>query len=138
MNESRDQERAVLWLRHAAEDLAAARVLAASPGIAPRHACFLAQQAAERALKAVLSAEGTAVPRSHDLAQLRAAIKSRRSVGGTGSGILQDLSSWASVSQNPCDWPEATAADAAIAVSVAESIVREAEAAVSVGEEAAR
>ena len=45
------------WLRFATEDLKVAQNLLASNESAPRHICFLAQQAAEKALKAALVLE---------------------------------------------------------------------------------
>lgn len=42
------------WLVYARDDLAAAEVLAGDPDVSPRQACWLAQQAAEKALKAAL------------------------------------------------------------------------------------
>jgi HEPN domain-containing protein len=45
------------WLRLAREDLAAARHLANAAHLPHRVACLLAQQAAEKAVKAVLVAE---------------------------------------------------------------------------------
>ena len=42
------------WLRYAREDLLAADAMLTQPDFWPRHVCSLAQQAAEKALKAVL------------------------------------------------------------------------------------
>ena len=42
------------WLRFAEEDLVAAEQTLADDGSVPRHACWLAQQAAEKAIKAAL------------------------------------------------------------------------------------
>jgi HEPN domain-containing protein len=58
------------WLELAFEDLAAARYLAADPTLAARLAAGHAQQAAEKALKAVIVASGREPPRSHDLVAL--------------------------------------------------------------------
>jgi len=58
------------WLAAAADDLSAARLLAGSADISPDVACFHAQQAAEKALKAILIVAGEDVPRSHDLDRL--------------------------------------------------------------------
>ncbi len=57
-----------LWLRYAQEDLEAARLLVGRE--VPRHPCWLAQQAAEKALKAALISEATLVPHTHDLERL--------------------------------------------------------------------
>jgi len=42
------------WLRYAKEDLVAAEAVVGQQQMVPRHACWLAQQAAEKALKAIL------------------------------------------------------------------------------------
>ena len=42
------------WLRYAEEDLRTAESLLADSHAIPRHACWLAQQSVEKALKAVL------------------------------------------------------------------------------------
>lgn len=59
------------WLGEARVDLAAARVLS---GAAIHHlACFHAQQAAEKALKAFLYAQGEAIVLGHSVHRLRVA-----------------------------------------------------------------
>ena len=60
--------RAVAWLRQAENDLAAARVTAS--GNFHAQACYLAGQAAEKALKALLVATGLTPPYSHALDRL--------------------------------------------------------------------
>lgn len=52
MSEAERLAEAERWLRYAREDLQAAEVLA-ERGVAPRQACFHAQQAAEKAIKAI-------------------------------------------------------------------------------------
>ena len=54
-------------LRKAGEDEAAVVRFAADTGLADAIIGFHAQQAIEKALKAVLTLEGVAVPRTHDL-----------------------------------------------------------------------
>lgn len=56
------------WLRRARSNLALAR--AKDPDVYPEDLCFEAQQAAEKAVKAVLIHWRRDVPRSHDLARL--------------------------------------------------------------------
>ena len=60
------------WFRLAEKDLIAARVLLRDGSAALRIAGFLAQQAAEKALKAGLFAANAAVPKIHGLSQLHA------------------------------------------------------------------
>lgn len=63
------------WLRHARSDLALSR-LPKTRQILYQHLCFHAQQAAEKALKAVLAANGVTFPKTHDLAFLMEALPS--------------------------------------------------------------
>ena len=42
------------WLKYAREDLHTAQVIISEPTIAYRHVCWLAQQCAEKAIKAIL------------------------------------------------------------------------------------
>ena len=53
------------WLRNARSDLAFAK--ARIPGTQPEHHCFHAQQAAEKAIKALMIARGIEFPYVHDL-----------------------------------------------------------------------
>jgi len=57
------------WLRHARSDLALAR-MRKTRTLLYEHLCFHAQQASEKALKAVLVHCGLQVPHSHDLTYL--------------------------------------------------------------------
>jgi len=61
---------ALRWLRYAREDIDIARRIARGDDPAPRHACFLAQQGAEKALKAALVLDGVSFPFTHDLEAL--------------------------------------------------------------------
>ncbi len=65
---------AARWLRQAETDLGAARLL--SDGF-PALACFHAQQATEKALKAVLFAAGDSPVLGHALAELGQAVETR-------------------------------------------------------------
>ena len=58
------------WLRFAREDLSAAERTVERREV-PRHACFLSQQAAEKAVKAALVFLQVEFPHRHDLALLR-------------------------------------------------------------------
>lgn len=57
------------WLRRAHSDLALAR-LPRPPGVLFEDLCFHSQQAAEKALKAVLVARSRPVPRTHSIPRL--------------------------------------------------------------------
>ncbi len=61
------------WLRHARSDLAFATPVV-QPGMLLETMCYPPQQAAEKAIEAVLVAEGRRPPRTHDLNVLTAAL----------------------------------------------------------------
>lgn len=58
------------WLALATEDLACATTILDLAGTQPRHSVGVASQAAEKALKAAVTAVGVKPPRSHDLVAL--------------------------------------------------------------------
>ena len=58
------------WLRHAKSDLAVARGIQNDPDVLPNQTVFHAQQAAEKAIKAVMIREAVPFPRTHDLTEL--------------------------------------------------------------------
>jgi HEPN domain-containing protein len=58
------------WLAHAESDLNLARIARERQDVLPEQACFHAQQAAEKALKAVLLFERIEFPLVHDLKAL--------------------------------------------------------------------
>lgn len=58
------------WLHKADSDLETIRILLADPSPPLDSVCFHAQQAAEKALKGLLTAHGVPFPRTHDLALL--------------------------------------------------------------------
>jgi HEPN domain-containing protein len=57
------------WLRHARSDLAMAQ-LTPPPGALPEALCFHAQQAVEKALKALLVTRSVPLPRTHNIGNL--------------------------------------------------------------------
>ena len=103
------------WLRFAAEDLNVAQNLLASNESAPRHICFLAQQSAEKALKAALVLEEMDFPFRHDLDALRNLLPDTWPVRRE-HGDLAQLTEWAVEARYPGDWEEPTAMDAEQAV----------------------
>ena len=66
------------WLRRAKSNLIRAREDIRLPGVAKEDLCFDAQQAAEKAVKAVLIHLGIRFPYVHDLAALLALVEERR------------------------------------------------------------
>ena len=71
---------AVRWHAYAESDLAVARGVD-RPGVLAETLCFHAQQAAEKAVKAVLVAAGIEPPRTHDLAVLLAGVPEGTTIG---------------------------------------------------------
>lgn len=83
MLEPRSPDNPAEWLNRAKSSLALARQW--SSGIYPEDLCFQAQQAAEKAIKAVFVAHHQVFPYSHDLLQLMAMLEK------TGITIPQDI-----------------------------------------------
>ncbi len=111
-----------VWLRYAEEDLEAADRITSGRGWAPRIVCFLAQQAAEKALKAVLVANQIPLQFTHNLTLLR-------DLAPAGSRVhdvdvdLERLSRWAIVSRYPGAEPDATDDEAREALTAAHALV---------------
>ena len=109
------------WLRYAREDLMAAEAMFGQQSVAPRHICWLAQQGAEKALKAGLVFLQIDFPRRHDLDAIR-------NLFPTGWWVkeaypdLSELTEWAVEARYPGEWPEATEADADAALQQARGI----------------
>lgn len=110
------------WLTTAEGDLHGATAMLERDDVAPRLACYLAQQAAEKGLKARLIAHGIAFPRIHDLLALRALLPFDMPVG-LDDADLAELSAWAVEARYPGDLPDATSADARTAVAGARAII---------------
>jgi Uncharacterized conserved protein related to C-terminal domain of eukaryotic chaperone, SACSIN len=92
-----DRRRALArrWLSKARTDLALATVvLEKGPDMDPWVGCFHAQQAAEKALKAVLVARGVEPPHIHDLGALAAVMPDDLSLDVSGDD-LGDLTTYA-------------------------------------------
>ncbi|MYC81445.1 MAG: HEPN domain-containing protein [Acidobacteria bacterium] len=106
------------WLRFATEDLEVAQRLLVADEVPSRHACSLAQQAAEKALKAALVFEGIDFPFRHDLDALRQLLPETWAVRSTHPDLAQ-LTEWSVEARYPGDWQEATVTDAERAVSQA-------------------
>ena len=119
MNDPERIREAGRWLRYAADDLDVANELLG--GQRTRHVCFLAQQAAEKALKAALVLEGIDVPYVHDLNAVRNQLPESWSVRRENPD-LAELTVWAAESRYPGDWRDATESDAKRALAEASSV----------------
>jgi|GEM_PF-80516 len=121
MNDPELRKEALRWIRFAQEDLQEAERLLGLQEAVPRHICWFAQQAAEKALKAALVLEGIDFPFRHDLDALRNLLPPNWSVKQEHLD-LSVLTAWAVEARYPGDWPEATWEDAHRAVALARAI----------------
>jgi len=110
------------WLALAEDDVHGAEAMLERDDVAPRLSCFLAQQAAEKAIKARLIGAETRFPRIHDLLALRALLPAGQPVG-LDDLRLANLSVWAVEARYPGDLPNATATDARDAVAGARALL---------------
>lgn len=109
------------WLRYAEEDLRTAEsLLGMSHGI-PRHACWLAQQAAEKALKAVLTSLQIEFPRTHDLDALRNLVPDGWQLKDNHPDLV-NLTEWTVEASYPGHWAEPTDEEARVAVEQARAV----------------
>ena len=115
------------WLRFASGDLDVALHLISGTLTAPRHACWLCQQAAEKALKAALVSENIRFPFTHDLHILRDLLPEGWAVRDTRKD-MSTLIEWAVDARYPGESPEPTDEDAIEAESEARSILDSVEA----------
>lgn len=115
-------EDALMWLAYALGDLEAA---SSQPGrrVRPRIVANLAQQAAEKALKAALVLDGTDPPKRHDLDDLRNRLQSRWRIKRRFPDLAR-LSRYASESRYPDDIAPVTPIQSATAVRQAVAVVR--------------
>ena len=104
-------EAAGRWLRFARDDLELAEAGATTSDFAPHIGCFHAQQAAEKALKAILVFLQIYFPFRHDLDEVRDLVPPGWDVS-TVHPDLSWLSQWATAGRYPGNWPEATDQDA--------------------------
>jgi len=122
MNAPKWTEEALHWLKFAMEDLRQAEILVKSEQAPPRHACWFAQQATEKALKAALILEGISFPFRHNLNALRDLLPAGWRVKDQYPD-LSELTVWAVEACYPGDWPEATREDADRAVRDARGVL---------------
>jgi HEPN domain-containing protein len=114
-------EVATRWLAYSESDLAVARGVD-RPGVLTETLCFHAQQAAEKAVKAVLVAEGAEPPRTHDLEVLLAAVPGDVPIGFDRAGVAA-LTVYAVASRYPGDDEPVDADEYAAALAIAVSVV---------------
>lgn len=110
------------WLLRARKDLRVAERFVAGQEPDYDLACYLAQQAAEKVLKAALIFSSLPFPKVHDLDKLRDALSVDWTVKSTYPA-LQSLTAWEASSRYP-EGVEATEQDARDAVALATGIWR--------------
>lgn len=113
-------QEALAWLQHADEDLLSARTLLQYQQGGWRIVAFHAQQAAEKALKAVLASQDAVLPRTHDLVALASLLPDDH---GIDLADIATLNPWAVVGRYPGDLPDATKAQAEVLVQVAARVL---------------
>lgn len=96
---------AEVWLSYAKSDLDAAYTLLDSGDFFPRQICFLAQQAGEKSLKAILVFLDMKFPKTHDLDHIRELIPEGWEVKEKFPE-LYELSVWAVESRYPGHTPD--------------------------------
>ncbi|HOC07966.1 MAG: HEPN domain-containing protein [Clostridiales bacterium] len=122
MSELANKQLALRWFEYAKNDLQAALIILSSDDAAPRVACFLAQQSAEKALKSILVLKGLDVIRTHDLDAISEKLPKKESEKFE-SFDLAWLTEWNVEARYPGDWPEASFEDAEKAVTIATEVL---------------
>jgi HEPN domain-containing protein len=115
MSELEEVPEAQRWLRYALEDLEAGEALLSQQSVVPRHICWLAQQSAEKAIKAALIFLQIDFPRRHDLDALRNLLPAGWKIKEEQPDLAA-LTEWSVEARYPGDWPDATEDDARTAI----------------------
>lgn len=110
------------WLRQAEDDLRVADLGLEAPDPRPGPICYLAQQAAEKALKAVLVFLQVDYPFTHELGPILQRVPEGWGVKAAPPADLAWLSDWSYRGRYPGDWVPPTPADARGAVEQARVI----------------
>lgn len=124
--ERRAAEVAVEWLRRARSNLALAKA-PKEPDVIWDDLCFEAQQAAEKAVKAVLVLRRIDFPRTHRIAELLGLFEQGGGVAPDEIWAAEELSDYAIVGRYPDNPNPADESRYTRAVTVAETVVRWAE-----------
>jgi HEPN domain-containing protein len=115
------------WISHAKSDLRLAQIASKDEFVRKEQACFHAQQAGEKAIKAVLLSRKIGFPLTHDIEQLLEIAE------GNGIALPEDvreaslLTPYAVESRYPGCWFEITEDDLAEAIRSAEHTLKWAE-----------
>lgn len=112
------------WLSHAQSDLNLARLAKNRKGILPEQVCFHAQQACEKALKAVLLFKKLEFPLVHDLETLLSIAEKGGLVLPMILSNIDLLTPYAVEARYPGFEEEVTSSDVSEAIHLAEQVVR--------------
>ena len=115
-------EEAQRWMRFADDDLSSARLHVATSTVLPNQASYHAQQAAEKALKALLILRGIYFPKTHDLAAL-AALLPEQDHPVVADLDLVSLTAWVVAGRYPTDLGDASPTAANIAIATAQELI---------------
>ena len=110
------------WMRYAREELTLAKAIASNADAPARLVCWHSQQSAEKALKAVLTADAIPFPRTHNLVALRTLLPQTLSQK-LDIRELAELTQWGVESRYPGDWDEPGSEVAAAMIDAAEAVV---------------
>ena len=110
------------WLHYAHSDLRIAKNLL--PDVLLEQLCFHAQQAAEKAIKALLIRHGVEFPYTHDLAALLALVENAGEIVPPSVKTATGLTPYAAATRYPGIGARMTGEDYTEAIKTAESVVR--------------
>ena len=113
------------WINHARSDLSLAQ--AEIDDVLPALLCFHAQQAVEKAIKAVLISAGSAFPYTHDLGHLASLVIGQGIAFPNELRQVTTLTQYAIITRYPSAGDTITEADKQLAIQLAEQTVRWAE-----------
>ena len=113
------------WLNRARSNLAMAKNRVA--GVYLEDLCFEAQQAAEKAIKAMMIMRGIEFPYVHDLGLLLSLLEQAGDVIPEAIGRAGELTDYATTTRYPATVEPVTERDHADAVEIAETVIRWAE-----------
>jgi len=123
MPDDATRDETLRWLTYAAGDLAAARSGIAKAAILPRHACFFAQQAAEKAIKSAFIWLGIPIVKTHDIVLLQRCLPSGWRLYQFTDKDLNALSAWAIDARYPGEEADPSEQDALMMLNTTERIL---------------
>lgn len=121
------------WITHAESDLRMGRLGADDPSVLREQVCFHAQQAAEKAVKAVLLSQGLEFPYVHDIKGLLKIAEVNALVIPPVVQKAALLTPYAVETRYPGDWLDITESEMQEALSIAEHTVLWAKSIISSG-----